>query len=126
MKQPAGSLLFWAPRLLALLFALFISLFALDVFDEGLGLGGTILALSIHLLPTIAVLAVLVLAWRWEWVGAVAYFSLGILYLVVAWGRFHWSAYATITGPLFLIGLMFFIGWFYRAKSTPLGKPRQT
>ncbi len=114
--EPARSLLFWVPRLLTLLFALFIGLFALDVFDEGSGFWGTFAALSIHLIPTAVILLLLAAAWRREWVGALAYTSLSIFYLVAAWGRFHWSAYAAISGPLLLIGLLFLIAWLYRAK----------
>jgi hypothetical protein len=34
MKRPVKRLLFWAPRILCILFAAFVSLFALDVFDQ--------------------------------------------------------------------------------------------
>lgn len=116
MKAPAQSLLLWIPRVLTILFALFISVFALDVFGEGEGIWRTVAALLMHLVPSIVVLLLLALAWRREWVGAVAYTSLGVLYLWTAWGRFHWSAYALIAGPLFLIGLLFLIAWVNRAK----------
>lgn len=33
--------------------------------------------------------------------------------LAMTWGRFHWSAYALIAGPLFLLGLLFEIDWWY-------------
>ena len=56
-------------------------------------------------------LVALALAWRRGWVGAVVFPALGIAYLVVAWGRFHWSAYAVIAGPLFVLGALFLAGW---------------
>lgn len=113
---PVKPLLFWLPRVLTILFALFISLFALDVFGEGLGLLRTVGALLVHLIPTAVILLLLAVAWHREWVGALAYVSLSVLYLVIAWERFHWSAYAVISGPLLLIGLLFFLGWFDRAR----------
>ena len=58
----------------------------------------------------------LVLAWKWEWVGAVFFAALGIFYIVWAWGAFHWSAYASISGPLFLLAILFLLGWTYRAE----------
>ena len=127
MNHRVKTLLLWTPRVLTVLFALFISLFALDVFEEGAGLWRTVAALSMHLIPTFVVLFFLVLAWQREWVGAITYVALGFLYLVVAWGRFHWSAYAAISGPLFLIGFMFFASWLYRVRSTrnqPKSGPR--
>jgi hypothetical protein len=57
------------PRILAILFAAFLSVFALDVFGEGYWFWGTIRALFMHLIPTMIVLAALIIAWRWEGVG---------------------------------------------------------
>jgi hypothetical protein len=36
---------------------------------------------------------------------------LGVLYLVMFWGRFPWSVYALIAGPLFLLGALFLLSW---------------
>ena len=72
MEIPWKPLLFWTPRVLCLLFAVFLSLFALDVFNEGYGFWKTILALFMHLVPTSIVLAVLAISWRWEWAGALS------------------------------------------------------
>jgi len=116
MKSPVKRVLFWTPRVLCILFAVFVSLFALDVFGEGYGFWGTILALLIHLIPTGVILIVLAISWRWEWVGGILFIALGVVYLVTSWGRFHWSAYLVISGPLFLVGVLFLINWLYRAR----------
>lgn len=64
-------------RVLARLIALggigFIGLFALDVFQPGLPPGEVLLALLIHLLPSLVLLMALVLAWRRPWLGAVLF-----------------------------------------------------
>lgn len=120
MTTTAKRWLFWTPRVLCIAFALFISVFALDVFSEGRGLGATALALTMHLIPTFALIGVLVLAWRWEWVGAVACTALGILYIVQFWGRFPFLTYALIAGPLFVIAALFAINWrFHSALREP-------
>ena len=108
--------LFWSPRILCIIFAMFISLFALDVFGEGFGFWKTILALLIHLVPVYIVIIILVLAWRWEWIGAIMFNALAVLYIVFALGKFHWSAFLAISGPLFLVGILFLFNWIYRAK----------
>jgi hypothetical protein len=64
MTTPPKQLLFWSPRILCLLFAAFISIFAADVLGEGYGFWKTILALLIHLIPTWLVLIVLAVSWR--------------------------------------------------------------
>ena len=106
----------WTPRILCLLFAVFLSLFALDVFDQGYGFWETVLALLMHLIPTGIVLVVLAVSWRWERIGAILFMALGIWYLLTAWGRFHWSAYVVISGPLLLIGVLFLASWLNRTR----------
>ena len=116
MTTTSKRALFWMPRILCLMFAAFISLFALDVFQEGLGVWRTALALLMHLIPTFLILIVLAISWRWEWVGAVLFTALALLYLVTSWGRLHWSAYAVISGPLCLLGVLFLVNWIWRAE----------
>jgi len=116
MKRPVKRLLFWTPRILCILFAVFVSLFALDVFGEGYGFWGTMLALLMHLIPTGVILIVLAISWRWEWVGGILFIALGVLYMVMFRERAHWSAYLVISGPLFLVGVLFLINWLYRAR----------
>src|ERR1039458_824160 len=98
MKTP--RLLFWTPRILCLLFAGFISLFALDVFQENRGFWETTIALLIHLILTGLLLIILAVSWRWEWVGALLFIGLGVFYIIAFWGRFSWSNYLVIAGPL--------------------------
>lgn len=119
MTRTGERLLFWVPRALAALFAIFVSLFALDVFGEGYGLWETILALLIHLIPTGLIVLALALAWRWEWTGAVLFPGLGLLYLAVSRGRLPWPIYLQMAGPLFLIGGLFLAGWLYRRRLGP-------
>ena len=114
MKTSTKRFLFWTPRIICILFACFISIFALDVFGENHGFWNTLLALLIHLIPTGLLLLILAVAWRWEWVGALFFSALGVIYFIAFRGRFHWSVYAIIAGPLFLLGGLFLIGWVKR------------
>ena len=120
MNYAKRSLLFWGATLLSVLFAAFISIFALDALDAGPNFWSIVFAFLIHLLPTAAVLVALTIAWRWEGIGAVIFIGLAVVYLVLAWGSVHWSAYALISGPLFLIGFLFLTD---RIASTPLRAP---
>jgi len=112
MKQ----VLFWAPRLLSILFAVFLSLFALDVFNEGYGFLEMIRALLIHLVPVYILAIALVIAWRWDRIGTILFFALALIYPVISWGRLHWSAYLGISGPLVLLGILFLFNWIYRKQ----------
>lgn len=102
--------LFWTPRVICIGFAIFLSLFALDVFNEGYGFGKTMLALLIHLLPVYIVLVVLVIAWRWEWVGAAGFTGLAMWYAKGMWGR-HPDWVVVIAGPLLVIAALFLVNW---------------
>lgn len=116
MNTSMKRALFWTPRISCILFAMFLSLFSFDVFSEGHGLGKMILALLMHLIPVCIVVIVLVIAWRREWVGAILFNALAVFYVVWAWGRFHWSAYLAISGPLVFVGGLFLFNWIYRAQ----------
>jgi len=117
MKNPVHPVLYWIPRGLVILQAIFISIFALDVFGEGYDFLNLLQALAMHLLPTAIILISLAIAWRWECIGGILFIGLGILYIVTAWGAFHWSAYAVIAGPLLLAGCLFIIYWRIKAKT---------
>ncbi len=116
MNTSIKRVLFWTPRVLCILFAMFLSLFALDVFSEGYGFGETILALLIHLVPVYILVIVLVIAWRWEWVGAILFTALAVFYVVWSWGRFPLVTYLIFAGSLALIGVLFLFNWIYKAQ----------
>jgi hypothetical protein len=107
MTTPA-ALLHWTPRLLGVLVALFLSIFALDVFD-----GRTVLEivpeLLIHLAPAAIVLAIVIVAWRVPLAGAVAFPLLALAYAVSVRWRPDWVA--VTGGPLVVVGLLFFASW---------------
>jgi hypothetical protein len=113
MDVSAWRMLFWTPRVLTVAFILFLGIFALDVFGQGYSFLQTVAALAMHLVPNLLLLAILLVAWRWEWVGALLYAGLAIFYLVATWGRFHWSAYAVISGALGVLALLFLLNWIY-------------
>jgi len=116
MDRTTKKILFWSPRILCILFALFTSIFAFDVFIEHSGIGNILLALLMHLIPTFLIVFVLILSWRREWIGALIFTLLAIFYIVMVWGRFPLVTYVSISGPLFLIGGLFLINWKYKSE----------
>ena len=115
MSPAARRWLYWSPRVLILLFALFLAVFALDVFDENLGFPRVLVALGMHLIPTALVLVVLAIAWRHEWLGAGLLLGLGAGYLARA-TSVAWAGRLVIAGPLFAAGLLFLVGWIRRSE----------
>ena len=115
MNKTLKKTMFWSPRITAILFTLFISLFALDVFQEDVKFGEAIIGLLIHLIPTFVMAIAIVLAWRWEWVGTVVFAGWAILYVSTA-RDFPWSVYAIIAGIPFVIGVLFLLDWIYHKE----------
>jgi hypothetical protein len=127
MTQLSRRTLFWTPRVLSILFIAFLSMFSLDVFGEGLSFWRTLQALTIHLIPSFVLIAALVLAWRWEWIGAGLYAAAGTLYVVWVLQHPHLRAaiklnwILVIAGPAFAIAALFLVGWLKRAEIRPRG-----
>ncbi len=118
MTRAVQRLLYWTPRVLCILFAAFISIFAADVFGEGRGFWQTALALLMHLIPTFLIVAVLIVSWRREWIGGILFILLGALYVVWAWNKPFgiWSTFLLIAGPPVLTGVLFLLNWRYRVE----------
>ena len=119
MNQTVEKILFWSPRVLGILIAIFVSLFALDVFGEGYSFWQTIAAYAMHLIPTLVILIVLGIAWRWEWTGGFLFVALGVLYITLFWEPSNLPAYLIISGPLFLVGILFLLDGCYRKANLP-------
>jgi len=66
--------LYWPPRILGILFVLFISIFALDAFGEGIPFAEAIVGFLIHLVPTYIIIIVLLIAWKWGVVSGILLF----------------------------------------------------
>ena len=116
--------LLWTPRVLAIAYIIFRSLFALDVFNEVHGFWRILPALSIHLIPSFLLLGALVLAWRWEWIGAMLYAAAGVVYIVRVMPRplspaikLNWVL--AIAGPALLVAALFLASWWKHDELHP-------
>ena len=101
---------YWLPRVLGLLFVLFLSLFAFDVF-QGYNGWVALLAFFIHLLPAFVLLIIVLIAWRYDLVGAIAFLCFALAYIFLVGLNRPWSWYAGISGPAAVIGILFFLNW---------------
>ena len=117
MENSAKQMLFWVPRVGGILFILFISLFAFDVFEMGLDLWGTLFALFMHLLPSIVMTIGIIIGWRRGWVGAATFIGWAVWYIFTA-RELGWEVFAIIAGIPAVIGLLFIVDWVL-AKQIP-------
>ena len=112
----ANKFIFWTPRILAIIFLLFLAMFSLDIFGNDYTFWETVVGLFMHNIPTLILLIVLIIAWRHEIVGAIAFIFAGLFYIFIMLinTEFEWSMLLgslIISGPAFLVGILFFIGW---------------
>lgn len=96
---------FWLARLIGIAAILFISMFALDVFEPDKPLSETAIALFIHLIPSYVLAAALAFAWRFEFAGGILFLLIGTL--PYAFLRNPAWANAILSAPFLLTGLLF-------------------
>jgi hypothetical protein len=113
--------LYWAPRLLSVVFVVFLSLFALDVFDSTQGFWQTLLALLLHLTPSFVIAAVVWAAWRHEWIGAALFAAAAAFYIghtvrlpLSTDAKWEWCL--ALAGPALLIAVLYFWNWLKRQE----------
>lgn len=116
MRRTGVRFVYWAPRVLGIAFALFISRFALDSFSQNLPLAEEILAFAFHLLPTAVLVLMLVFAWKHEWMGGAGFIALGLFFVWLMRMTFPLPVYLVICGPVILVGLLFLADSFLRRK----------
>ncbi|MDD5192368.1 MAG: hypothetical protein PHH54_03720 [Candidatus Nanoarchaeia archaeon] len=117
-----SKILYWLPRILSIIFILFLALFSLDIFDGNYGFWGTILGLFMHNIPSIILLIVLIISWKYDLVGAVVFILAGLLYIFMLlmnnqfeWYMLSWSL--TIAGPAFIVGILWILSWNSKKKN---------
>ncbi|MBI3401252.1 MAG: hypothetical protein HY048_07500 [Acidobacteria bacterium] len=111
-------LLFWLPRVLGVLLAAFITIFAADAFEGNFTISQKLVAFVVHLIPTAVVLLAVAVAWRWEVPGGLLFVLAGAFHTSWALGRGLPSVdILLISGPAYLVGALFVVDWFYRRRT---------
>lgn len=110
--------IYWTPRIAGILITLFVALFALDVF----GMGGTVWqqigAFLMHALPSIIMGVILIIAWRWEWVGAAAFLLAALFFLRTLLGAPEGALGMLLlfSGPMLMVAIAFWLNWRWRGE----------
>lgn len=112
MSPPVRRLVYWAPRVAALVFVAALVPLGFDVFGTGQSLWEELLAFLMHQAPAAILLLATIIAWRRPLVGAVGLIAWAAWYMT-HWGTFPASVYAEIAGLPFVIGVLFLLNWRY-------------
>jgi hypothetical protein len=85
-------ILLWAPRILLILSAALLTIFNWKLLLIGI--------------------SILVLSWKWPWIGGLISITLGIAYIIGYWGKLDHFIYIS----LLAIGVLFLLNWFLRKE----------
>ena len=121
MMIAGRKILLVSPRLLLIIFALFLVIFSFDVFEEGKSAYEMGIGFVMHNIPSLILGLIVFTAWRREWIGALACLLLANAWTIWAWGRFpvenYFLNYFFMSGPLFLVATLYAANWRLRSKA---------
>ena len=122
------KIFYWLPRVICILAILFVSLFAGDAFAPGLTIWQQLGSFIIHLIPSFILLAFLVVAWKWEYIGGIIFIIIGLglspLVFIHNYRMNHsilmslWVI-LLITIPFVIVGILFVVSHFLQKRKLP-------
>ena len=126
--KTSTKILQWTPRILCILAILFISLFSLDSFSSERTFWQNTGAFLMHLIPSFVLLAILIVAWKWENIGGIILIIVGVVLCVYTfnlnYNQRHFTLWQSIINvsmlclPFVLAGILFILS--HRAKKKEL------
>lgn len=112
------TIIHWSARIISIAAIVFVSLFALDSFATELSLKEQLIGFAIHMIPSFVLLAILIVAWKWELAGGIIYVLIGLVlspllfvynYRVNHSVGISLSIILFITFPFLLAGVLFIL-----------------
>jgi hypothetical protein len=117
----------WLPRILCILAILLISMFALDSFSSERTFWQNLGALLVHLIPSFVLIALLIIACKWELIGGIVFATIGLAMSPFIYNHnFHMNhsvgkslgVILIITVPFIIVGIFFIVSHFMKKKQT--------
>lgn len=111
---------FWGPRILGILAILFVSMFALDAFQPELTIWQQLIDFFMHLIPSFILLAIFLVAWKWELIGGIIFIAIGLILTPLIFIHNYnmngsvWMSFGVIvmiTFPFILMGILFILDY---------------
>ena len=118
----------WLPRIICILAILFVSLFAADAFSPELTIWQQLGAFVMHLIPSFILIAFLIIAWKWEYIGGILFIIIGLglsPFVFVHNYKMNDSIWMSlgiilsITIPFVIVGVLFIVSHFLKKRTFP-------
>lgn len=110
------TLVQWSPRVLSILFALFLMIFSFDVFEMVAPWYELLLGFLIHNIPTLILAIVILLAWKRPLIGAIIFCAAGLFYAILVFsnqGLADWISVMIIGLPAIIISILYYMDYRY-------------
>jgi len=117
----------WLPRIICIMAILFVSIFAADAFAPGLTIWQQLADFFMHLIPSFVLLAILIVAWKREFIGGIIFtvIGLGLSTFIFEHNRNvnHFSfgesigVVLMINFPFVVVGILFIMSHFMKKKN---------
>lgn len=117
----------WLPRIICILAILFTGFFAVDAFAPGLTIWQQLGGFIMNLIPSFILIALLIIAWKWEYFGGIVFTILGLgispfIFLLnynrnkLSLGQSLGIVFITAI-PFVVVGILFIISHFMKKKN---------
>jgi len=100
------KIIHWIPRIICILAILLVSMFAFDVFSPDLTIWQQILALLIHLIPSFILIAILIVAWKWEKIGGIILTVTGVILFILVFNINYRQRNFSLTQSLINVSIL--------------------
>lgn len=116
------------PRIICILAILFVSLFALDAFEPELTIWQQIGAFLVHLIPSFILFALLIVTWKWEFIGGIIFTFIGLGFSPFIYMHNYkmnqsilmsLEIILAIAIPFVIVGILFIVSHNQKKKSFP-------
>ncbi len=120
-----GEILHWMPRLICIVAIVVISMLLFDTFKPEFSSWHQIRTFLLHMVPSLTLILLLLLAWRKELTGGIIYLLIG---LALSFFVYHYNfeinhslgksllQVAKLSFPFCLTGILFIIDFFYKKR----------
>ncbi|HOY31401.1 MAG TPA: hypothetical protein PKW80_05945 [Bacteroidales bacterium] len=114
------KILHWLPRILCIVAIIFISLFAADTFSSDHTFWQKIINFLIHLIPSFVMLIMLIIAWKRDLFGGIAFILAGLVFIPIVFSMNRNADQSVASGlfavagvalPFVLVGVLFLISY---------------
>ena len=110
-----SKLLVWIPRVITLIFIIFISMFAFD--EKFISFG-----FLMHMLPTLLLIGLLIIAWNWATLGGLILLVFGIISIFFFRTYEDPIVFLIVSFPIFVVGILFILSDQVKGKKRKIKK----